>query len=170
MFPTVTEKAESSISIPDAERWALRTQGGRSWGVSSPLFFKIEFLKLTSEWKLVIGFQQIKVRFGCKARTHESDGEEPACTLAAATEALEAPSLGAGDGLPRRASSGRRSGASGTRLPSPPAAGGGAGALCSSVIPWPLLAAVPCKPVDCFWERNSKSVDLDSPPQSPPSP
>lgn len=111
----------------------------------SPLlyFFKIEFLKLTFEWKLVIGFQQIKVRFGCKARTHESDREEPACALAAATEALEAPRLGAGDGLPRRASSGRRSGASGTRLPSAPAAGGGAGTLCSSVIPWPLLAAVP---------------------------
>lgn len=34
----------------------------------------------------------------------------------------------------------------------------------------PLLGAVPCKPVDRFWERNSKSVDLDSPPQSPPSP
>lgn len=95
-----------------------------------PFFFlKMEFLKLTFEWKLVIGFQQIRVRSGCKARTQESDPETPACARAAAADALEAGRRGAGDRLPRRASRGRRSGASGTRVPSTPAAGGGAGGV-----------------------------------------
>lgn len=39
----------------------------------------MEFLKLTFEWKLVIAFEQIKVRFGYKARTQKSDLKHPAC-------------------------------------------------------------------------------------------
>lgn len=139
----VTEKAESRISIPDAERWALQRQGGRSWGVSPPFYLKMEFLKLTFEWKLVIGFQQIKVRFGCKARTHESDREKPACALAAATEALEAPRLVQGRAPPAGE---QRAAQRSQRYPASQRSGGWrrSGALCCSGIPWPLLAAAPC--------------------------
>lgn len=129
----------------------------------------MEFLKLTFEWKLVIGFQQIKVRFGCKARTHESDREKPACALAAATEALEAPRLGAGTGSPGGRAAG---GAAEPAVPGFPALGRLEEERCTVLLRDPLAAPGGCslQPVDRFWERNSKSVDLDSPPQSPPSP
>lgn len=54
----------------------------------------MEFLELTLEWKLVIAFHQNKVRFACKARTHEWDQKDPASARAAATEASGAPAPG----------------------------------------------------------------------------
>lgn len=77
-----------------------------------PLFFflKMEFLELTLEQKLVTAFQQNKVRFACKGRTHEWDRMDPASAQAAATEAGGVPAPGAGnssgDWLPRRAAGG----------------------------------------------------------------
>lgn len=39
LFPIVTEKAESKIRMPNARRWAIEMQGGRSWVISPSFFF-----------------------------------------------------------------------------------------------------------------------------------